>query len=226
MKKIVICVCALFCVFSAYAGENVQSLNRVVLNLRAEQWVQTKSARVIVNVNAALDKSAMATAHAVIMRKLEGLSNKGRWHITSFNRSQGQSGLEQLKVVAQARLKENALANLRDQAKAVSKPGFTFSIARIVFQPNLVAFERVRAKLRARIYAQALAELKSLNDVYSKQHFYLHTIDFVGRIIAAPLARNSVAMMAYKTGGSASSLSVSNKEVINAQVVFASSTKG
>ena len=86
-------------------------LHQITFTMTSEQWVSTQNADVFVGVDATLDQNQLATAHTNILDKLNQLA-KTDWHIIQFNRTQNSSGLEQLSVVAQARLPETALSKI------------------------------------------------------------------------------------------------------------------
>ena len=79
-------------------------LNKVILQLSAEQWVTTKTALVTVGINANVNDNGIENIQGEVLIKLHQLSDKGEWHITSFNRTQDQSGLERIQISGQARL--------------------------------------------------------------------------------------------------------------------------
>src|SRR5262245_12903757 len=107
--------------------------NKITLQLQAEQWVTTKTALVNVGVNAAVTDQGIDKVQTDVMQKLNQLSDKGEWHILTFNRQLDSSGLESIQITAQARLPQSELANLRNKAKSISKPGETFTIDNIQF---------------------------------------------------------------------------------------------
>lgn len=189
-------------------------LNVITMQLSAEQWVSTQTAKVTVTIDASLDKNRLATIHQDILKNLNKISNKAPWQITAFNRTPAQSGLENLQAIAQIRLPEVELANLREQAKAVSKPGENYSITNIEFTPSLADMELARAMLRAHIYTQAKAELVEINKIFPNSNFYLHNINFQTQLMPSPIM-----MRAESTG-----LSVSNNLTLTALVSFAANT--
>lgn len=209
---------------TAYAKPLLPPLNRVNFQLSAERWATTDSAKVIVSVNATLDEAALSTAHQTIMGNLKKISPKAAWHITRFNRSKGQSGLEQLQVLAEARLPETELATLRSKAKSISKPGITFRVADIQFTPSQPEMEKTRSTLRAEIYQDANAEIGRLNKAFPQQCYFLNSIKFRGDA-PKPQPRFGMAMMAKGAAPSAPPLSVSDKLRVNAEVVLASAPK-
>ena len=149
---------------TSLAHGHTSPLNRVHLALSEEAWVSTKTAKVMININATLDKNELAKARGKIRSQLQKIA-KGDWHITQFNRRQSKSGLEQLNAMAEARVSESLLGQLYENAKSASKPGTTYRIQRIQFTPSLSEMNAVRATLRKRLYQAAKAELTRLNDV-------------------------------------------------------------
>src|SRR3954471_20366242 len=75
-------------------------LNQVMYQASSEAWVSTKTAEVVVSINATLDENQLSKAHSDILNKLNNIA-KSDWHITQFNRSPNESGLEQLQILAQ-----------------------------------------------------------------------------------------------------------------------------
>jgi hypothetical protein len=202
-------------------------INQINLQLSTEQWVTTQNADVIVGVDATLDQSQLAQAHADILQKLNKLSSAAQWHITQFDREQDKSGLEQLTVTAQARLPESALADMRNQAKAITVPGETFTVESIAFNPSTAELEAVRSQMRSDIYKKAQDELNQINKMYPDQKYSVHEIDFTEQSVQPqPMVR--MAMMAGNAEAapaSAPPLTVANKLILTANVTLAYAEK-
>jgi len=199
-------------------------LNKVSFQTSAEQWVTTTTAEVDVNVDATMNEDQLAKAHDDILQKLNKLASAD-WHITQFNRSANDSGLEQLQVQAQTRLSESALSGLRDAAKSLSKPGETFTIQDIVFEPTLAETEAARTQLRLQVYQQVQNQLVQLNKIFSTQHYVVHDINFNENITPQPAPRAMVMMAAgnnANANGSATPVAVANKIILNADVTLVS----
>lgn len=199
-------------------------LNTVSLELNADQWVTTQTALVSIGVNATVTGGGLEKMQSTVLSKLNQISNKGEWHIISFNRSLSQSGLEQVQITAQARLPSADLSGLRDRAKAITKPGETYTLDNVEFIPSESELREANKNLRSAIYQQAKNEIDALNKVNPDQHYYLHNVDFIGRIV--PLSTPQPMM--YKAAGigamasNASTISVGNKLIVTATVVLAS----
>jgi hypothetical protein len=197
---------------------NSPIINKITLQLKSSQWLQTKTALVTVSVNAAVNDQGIDKIQNEVMQKLTQIAAKSDWHITDFNRQQDKAGLESLSIHAQARVAQTALADLRNNAKSVSKPGETFTIDNIDFTPADDEIRAANTALRNDIYQQAKAEIDALNNIYLTQKYYLHQIDFIQTPIVMPMAANvTMSRMAAPAP-----LSVGNKAELQATVVLAS----
>jgi len=203
-------------------------LNEVSMQFLAEQWVASKTALVTVGVNASVSDSALDTVQSEVLSKLNQITNKGEWHIVSFNRSQDQSGLERIQISAQIRLSSSDLGGLRNKAKAITKPGETFTIDNVEFTPSADELRAVNTSLRNDIYQQIKTEIDSLNKLYPQDTYYLHTVNFTDEVM--PVAQSMVmdkansmrtASAAAREMPTSSSLAVGDKLKITATVVLA-----
>lgn len=202
-------------------GSNYPSLDKVKYTVTAEQWVNTSSAKVTVSVNAALTDKQLGTIQTAILNNLKTISNQAQWHITEFNRSKNQAGLEQLSALAVARIPAAELSTLRENAKRASKPGATYTITNINFTPSVEEIQKAKADLRAKIYAQVKDELARLNDQYTKEQYFLHTIIFNSQD-SMPTPQVRTMILTKVEGKESQSMAVSNKVTLNASVVLAS----
>lgn len=209
---------------AAWADESLAPLmNQVSLQLNAEQWVTSQSALVNVGVNAAVTNQGIEAIQTEVMQKLSQLSNLGEWHVLAFNRELDKSGLEAIQITAQARLPQTALGNLRDKAKAISKPGETFTIDNVQFVPSENEIRQANNQLRANIYQQAKTEVDALNKAYPEQKYYLHFIVFNPPPEVMPMPANVMMSRAAVSGAHmAPPLNVGNKLELRAAVVLAS----
>ncbi len=153
--------------------------DKVIMLVQGEMWATTNTAKATARINAILNKTGLDQVHKTVMQKLATLSTKSVWHITSFNRSQDKSGLEQVEILAEARIPEADLAGIRDRAKNISRPGETFTIDDIDFHPGLEDIEATHSRLRSKIYEQAKMELANLNKAYPDKHFSLNVLNFI-----------------------------------------------
>lgn len=227
MKRAYILLLGLIVATSAWADVSLEPLlNKVSLQLSAEQWVTTKTALTNVVVNASVSGQGIERIQNDVVQKLNQIA-KADWHLVSFDRQLDRSGLESIQITAQARLPQNELAGLRDKAKSISKPGETFTLDSVQFTPSDEEFRAANTSLRNNIYAQARAEIDALNKAYPDQKYYLHQIDLLVPPPVMPVARNMMVkfsaqnMPASDLSMSAPSLSVGNKVQLQANVVLA-----
>ncbi len=199
-------------------------LNAVTLQFSAEQWVSTKTALVTIGVNASVNDQGLDKIQSNVTTQLNQIA-KGEWHLVSFNRSLDQSGLERIQISAQARLSSADLGGLRDKAKAVSKPGETFTLDNVEFTPSDLELRVANTALRQDIYQQIQQEMTNLNKLYPDQKYYLHNLNFINDMTFQPQPQ---AMVYMKVAGAASNninnnaVAVGAKLKISATVVFAS----
>lgn len=230
MRNIFPIILSLFIALPAWADNTLEPLlNTVILQLNAEQWVPTKTALVTIGVNATMNGTALEKAQNEILTKLGQISNKGEWHIVSFDRSLDQSGLEKVQISAQARLPSSDLSGLRDRAKAITVPGETFTLDNVEFTPSDQELRDANTSLRSDIYQQAKNEIASLNKLYPDQKFYLHNVNFQNIVMPMPMAQNAMYMRGVSNmAGIAApmtkvnNIAVGNKLNITAVVVVAS----
>lgn len=223
MRKCVGVLLGFFFMLPAWAQtENFEALlNKVTLQLTAEQWVATKTALVTIGINASVSDSDLGKIQSTILDKLNQLAGKADWHIISFDRSQDQSGLEKVQASAQARLPEPALIGLRDKAKALSKPGETYTLDNVQFVPSDDEMRSANTALRNNIYQQAKNELDQLNKQYPDQKFYVHQINFIGELtVQAPMPQNTMMMAAKINNANGGNFAVGDKLRISAIVVL------
>lgn len=198
-------------------------LNTIQLNLSGEKWVQSSTAKVIVSVDAVLDKAGLEQTHQKLTQKLKQISGAAEWHITLFNRSQDPSGLEKVYVQAEARLPESELSGLREHAEKVSKPGEKFEIQDVFFEPTLDDMERTRESLRADLYAKAKKELERINSIYPDRKYFLHQLMFDGLLTPQP-GQPKVFQAQMRSAEIApaadAGITISNKVQQNASVIF------
>lgn len=193
--------------------------------LTAEQWVSTSTANVIVNVDASVNQSGPDVIQQQINQGLQTIA-KGDWQITDMQRSQDSSGLESVHVEAQARLPVSAIANIRTQAYALSKPGIKYTIADTQYQPTVADIQAARMALRQKLYQQIETELKTVNGIYGDERYQLAQVTFSdGNLYTpqepGPMMRSNGQMMtamAVEAPASAPSPTINQKITMTANV--------
>lgn len=223
MKKLFSLLAGMMLFTSAWAEADLANLlNKVTFPLKVQQWVTTKTAEVYVGVNASVNDAGIEKIQNQVLAQLQQLSNQGEWHIVSYTRQQDKSGLESIQISAMARLPQPELVNLRGKAKAMSKPGNTYTIDDVRFTPSDEEVTQANVLLRSMIYQQAKAEIETLNKMYPEQKYYLYRIDFNSQPIVMPMMEMAVARNASFAAVAAAPLNVGNKMELNANVTIAS----
>ncbi|KTD14982.1 hypothetical protein [Legionella israelensis] len=224
MKKIALILMCLILIPLAHAGNKSDiPLDKIIFQISAKQWVTTQTALLSVDINATLSSADLVKARADIMSSLNKIA-QGDWQLTRFDRSQDSSGLEKLTVNAQARVPQEALTDVYNNAKSVSKPGANYSIANVEFKPSLEEIQNVRGKIREQLYQQINNELKRINKNYPGQNYSLSQLIFMeGDQPIQPKAFQAREMNAMVMAATpAPQVSVSNELIMTAMVVVAS----
>ncbi len=225
MKKIAGLFCLLLVNSVVYATDPPQNfmLDTVNFEVAAKQWVSTQTALLTVNINASLSNADLVKTRADMMDSLGKIAT-GEWHITQFDRSQDNSGLEKLYVQAQARVVQSALTKVYQNAKSVSKPGATYGISSVEFKPSIDEVQQARVQLRERLYGQARDEMARINKLYAGQNYSLYNLTFIeGDAVPPPqILREKGAMNAMVMPAAAPALTVSNELTMTAIVQVAS----
>jgi predicted secreted protein len=210
----------------AFADTEAQPvLDTVSLNLSAEDWVETTTARVDVAIDASLAGSDAGKIRGDMLKAVASLAGNADWKFAQFEHSQNQSGLEQWHAELEARIKEGDLGGLADKAKSASKPGLHLEVTDIDFTPTLAENQAVRARLRAKLYAAVNDELKMLNDAEPGRQFHVGEINFdTPEFRPVPMARHGmmasmVAPAPVSVDSSESApIAVAQKVTMNAEV--------
>jgi hypothetical protein len=198
-------------------------MDQVVLDLTAEDWVGTETARVTVSADAAATGADAGSQRADLLKAIDGLAPDADWRVVGFDRSTDQAGLERWRAVAEARLAETALGGLADKARQASRPGLQLRVASIEFTPTLGETEAARARLRAEIYGKAASELKALEQSFPGRKFRMGNIDFVDQPPTANARKTREDMPSMAMGAAPAQegpVNVSEKLVIRARVVL------
>jgi len=175
------------------------NLNKISYQQAIEKWATTTTAKVTVNVDAALDKIGLADINTHVLDNLKKMAAQGDWHITQFSRGEDKSGLEIVHVEAEARLPGSSLADLRTKAKAASKAGETYTVSDIDFSPSAVEMENAHVAARNEIYNNVKQEIARLNQVYPDQHYFLFALDFQPSQVM-PMMKTQMAVAAMAPG--------------------------
>lgn len=207
--------------------------DRVILDVAGEEWVTTKTAEVTVAVEAAVTASNAGTMRSDMVKAVNDLS-KGDWRLTSFNRSQDQTGLERWSAMYVARLPENQLNGLQEAAKKLSKAGMQVTVSDINFSPTLEEMEAARATLRAKLYKSASDQLAALNAALPGRTYRIGTINFTGnndeptpmpRVVRGQANMAMMAMDSAKASPPMAPMERAEKITLSARIVYAADSK-
>jgi hypothetical protein len=208
-------------------GADAQVLPRqdeVVLELSAEEWVETETAAVVVAVDLAISAGNFGAARAEVERDLKTISSKATWRLTRFNKLRNEAGYERWRVLAEARVPGSILSSLGPTISGASRPGRGFKIHGIDYTPTLAEREVALASLRARLYAQAGTEIASLNKAFPGRGFRIGSVDFTSQaMIGRPMmdSARGTRMMSAQAKQATPSTAVAEKLTVNARVILA-----
>ncbi len=202
-------------------------LDKIDFQLSAKQWVTTKTALLGVNINVTLNNADLVKARSDIMERLNKIA-KGDWHLVQFDRSQDSSGLEKLFVQAQARVGQEVLTDIYQNAKTVSLPGAQYEISSVDFKPSFEETQIVLTQIRQRLYQQVNNELARINKAYPTQNYSVSNLVFVdGNNPPQPRPYQAKEMntMLAVAAPAAPALTVSNELILTAIVEVAANRK-
>lgn len=210
------------------AAEESRPDDRVILDLATEGWINTKTARVTIGVEAAMSGNAAGTMRDAMVKAVNELA-KSDWRLTSMNRSQDQTGMERWSAVYEARLPETDLNGLNDKVKKASKAGMQLMVHHVDFTPTLEETQATQNQLRVQLYKMANEQLTAINTALPNRGYRIAVIDFVGGDASGPrpyMAKNARVMTmaaqadSFAEAGSAP-MERSEKLTLRARVVLA-----
>ncbi len=220
----------------AARAEHFKPDDTVIIDLAAEDWVTTKTARVMVNVEASVSSSTAGTTRAAMTKALDDMI-KTEWRLISFNRNQDSTGMEHWSAMYEARVPEGQLSGINEQAKKVSKPGMQLSVSNIDFSPTLDETQAALGLLRTKIYKMANEQLAALNATLTGRGYRIAMINFTqdGGMMGGGMGIADMAMTKVLRGPRAAAMTAeiapsappsppmerSEKLVMTARVIFA-----
>ena len=187
----------------ASADVNPKPDDEISLSLTSEEWVTTKTARVVIQANAAVSSANAGSTRDAMLAAVKQLA-EGDWRITSFNRSPSQNGLENWYAQFEARLPEKALGGLNEKAVKASKPGMQLTVGEVDFTPTLDENEAARVNLRKTLMGKISEELKSVNAAFPGRDFRVSDVSFGG--VQSVHAAYSRAMMMKRGDGAVAAM--------------------
>ncbi len=167
------------CVFMspAWANDQPKDPAQVVLQLLEEDWVETATARVVLQLKTLLTDDAGAEP-VVDPKAMFAPVGDADWQMTRFQRGQTDTGFEQWVIVAEARVPQSALTGIYDRVKKATSRGRSMSVLEIDFSPSLAERQATAAKLRAALYNRASAEAAAIAKEFPDRGFKVYRVDF------------------------------------------------
>jgi hypothetical protein len=163
----------------ALADNDYKPDDVIAVQLSTEGWVTTKTARVVIQVNASVSGDAAGTTRDAMIKSVNALA-QADWRLISFNRNPSEAGLENWFAQFEARLPEKDLSGMNEKTKKASKPGMQLTVSEVDFTPTLAENEAVRSSLRKAIMDMATAELKSIQASFPDRNYRIANIAFGG----------------------------------------------
>jgi hypothetical protein len=203
---------------------------QIVLNLVQEAWVETDTARVVLQLKTLLTGDDAAEP-VVDPKELFAPIAAADWQMTRFQRGQTDTGFEQWVILAEARVPQTALTGIYDRVKDASSRGRAFSVAGIDFTASLAERQATAAALRAVLYARAAAEAEAVTEIFPDRGFQVHRINFAGQgspqpvMMRAQAAEDRRFAVKASAGGGGGGPSVAERLVMQATVVIGSAEK-
>lgn len=197
--------------------------DEIVLELSAEEWVETETARVVIAVDLAISAGQFGQARSEVEGDLRAISPKGVWRLTQFNKLRDEAGYERWRMLAEARLPGKVLSSLGATVKNVSRSGRAFHLQAIDYTPTLAEREAARASLRARLYAEAGREVAAINKAFPGRDFRIGHIDFTGQVMMGrPMMDNARTTRVMASQAMADpATAVAEKLIVEARVILA-----
>lgn len=177
MKYLVTAICLLFLATPAWADNEPKDPAQIVLQLVEEDWVETDTARVVLQLKTLLTDGAEAEP-VVDPKAMFAPVADADWQMTRFQRGQTDTGFEQWVIVAEARVPQSALTGIYDRVKAATSRGRSMSVVEIDFTPSLAERQATAAKLRAALYKRASAEAATIAKQFPDRGFQVQRVDF------------------------------------------------
>ena len=75
--------------------------DEIMLEMSAEEWVETETATVVIAVDLAITAGNFGAARAEVERDLRTISAKAKWRLTRFNKLRDEAGYERWRVLAE-----------------------------------------------------------------------------------------------------------------------------
>ncbi len=177
----------------------------VALPLRVERWVETATARVVVEAVLVVAAGERGNARSELAAAVRGVvaehSPERVWRWTDVSFSRDPSGLDRVTGRAEIRAPADGVGEVWERAKRVSRPGLSVRVLSVEWAPSLAEREAELARARNAIYQAARQELAGLKEALGG-NWRIGRIDLLEPRAAAMV--HAQAMSAERTGEAAS----------------------
>jgi len=153
-------------------------MDTVSLNLSAEDWVKTETARVSLIIDAAGNGVEAGVVREELLKAARAVAD-AEWRLIRLDRRHDEAGLERWQAEMEARLPENRLSGLTERARKASRPGLQVQVGQVAFDPTLAEMEGAKTRLREEIYRRVTEEVQRLETAFPDRDFRLASVDFM-----------------------------------------------
>ncbi len=227
MNKFKLSLIAFACasVFTVSYADDQNCQNQISMQLQEEGWVTSKTALVIVNIQAATSKDSSSKLIAQVTNKLKSIvTDSTPWRLIDLATEKNSAGLLAISAKMSARLNNDQVAQLQSAIDTLNKAGEQYKIENIDYQPQLSEIAAENTRLRSLIYGDVLEQQKAINSAFTGVSYQLQTLNF-DEIYAVPSSR-PMAMYAVteasRQANSSTAAPFSQQLTLNARVTFSS----
>ncbi len=152
-------------------------MDDINLTFTVEEWLNSETAEVTIDVDASLDVDGHALKQKV-RDALKQINDSVTWRFSRVNRSRDRAGRETWQIGAQARIIDDELDNLSGRCRELSEPGLQFRVGNVCYSPKAETVEKLNRELRSNINKLIAAELNHLNKELKNRLWRVSNIHF------------------------------------------------
>jgi len=152
-------------------------MDNINLTFTVEEWLNSETAEVTIDVDASLDVDGHALKQKV-RDALKQINDSVTWRFSRVNRSRDRAGRETWRIGAQARIIDDELDNLSGRCRELSEPGLQFRVGNVCYSPKAETVENLNRELRSKINKLITAELSKLNTELKGRQWRVSSIQF------------------------------------------------
>ncbi len=152
-------------------------MDTINLNFTVEEWLNSETAEVTINVDASLDAEGHELKQKV-SDALAELNDSVTWRYSRVNRSRDRTGRETWQIGAQARMTDDALDDLSGKCRKLGEPGLQFRVGSVDYTPTAEAVETLNRSLREKVNELIENELVRLKAELINRTWRVSTIQY------------------------------------------------